>query len=311
MNIISSPPLPLFDPDSPGDVVYVACRDSDIGRPTRERLEQAWARVWQLCPEGASNFVEEFRRSFHARAWELYLLDVLSAAGLALEPAPGKGPDICARLPSGRRCWIEAVAPTPGSGDNAVVQHPPDGRAHALPKDTNLILRYRQALEEKWQRLETYRSAGIVKTDDAYVIAVYQGAIDNGDLYDNELPGMARAVFPLGDTVLTAPVGGVGPLINEVVRRNEVRKVNKAPVSTTFFLEPRTEFVSGVLFAREAVWNLEWSAAKSLGMIHRPGARVPVPRGSIPVRCEMWVSDDGGLRHRGRCAMYGPFSKEV
>ncbi len=77
------------------------------------------------------------------------------------------------------------------------------------------------------------------------------------------------------------------------LQRAVVHKNNKAAVSTTFFLEPRTEFVSGVLFVRHAVWNLQWSASEEPGLIHRPNAKASVPLGMIPTRCEMWVDAMG------------------
>jgi hypothetical protein len=74
-------------------------------------------------------------------------------------------------------------------------------------------------------------------------------------------------------------------------------------------LEPRTEFISGVVFARHAIWNLTWKASEALGMIHRPNATAPLPRGTIPSICEMWIEDDGTLAHRGSCAMHGVYAR--
>jgi hypothetical protein len=302
--------MKLFDDNSPGDAGYLACRDHWTKRDVRAALEQAWNRSWQLCPEKPEQFVRQLRQDFHAKAWELFLITVLVDAGLTLEPVAGTGPDIRVRLASGARCWIEAVAPTPGTGDNAVFQRPPGSRSFSLPKDDRLMLRYRSALEEKARKLDEYKTAGIVGPDDAYVIAIYQGAINDSDLYDDDSPALARAVFGIGETVLRIVPYSEQPPTVETLRREEVMKANGSPVSTTFFVEERTEFVSGVLYAREALWNLEWSASASLGLIHRPNARVAVPRGEIPTRCEMWVEPDGLVSHRGKCAMFGAYAKD-
>jgi hypothetical protein len=298
---------PLFDDADPtGCRAYLACRDHEMTkREARDALEATWQRVGRLCPEEPEQFVRQFRQDFHARAWELFLIAVLVDAGLALERAPRRGPDICVRLATGKRCWIEAVAPTPGVGDDAVFQRPPGPWRGSLPKDDTLMLRYRSVLEDKLRDLDRYKADGIVAPDDAYLIAVYQGAIIDSDLHDDDLPALAKAVFGVGDTVMhLVPYSDQPPTV-ETMQRDQVVKRKGAPVSTTFFLEERTRFVSGLLFARHAVWSLPWSAAETLGMIHRPDAANPVPRSEIPSRCEMWVEADGSLAFRGRCASHG------
>jgi hypothetical protein len=116
-------------------------------------------------------------------------------------------------------------------------------------------------------------------------------------------------VFPIGETVSRVVPYSDQPPTVETTSRVNVFKTNKQPVSTTFFLEPRTDFISGVVFARQAIWNLAWKASEALGVIHRPPATAPLPRGAIPSRCEMWVDDDGTLSHRGRCSMHGVYSE--
>ena len=310
-----TPPIPLFDADPTGGVLYQACRDHESKRDIREKLERSWEQHWQRCPEKPKQFVKEFRKNFHSRSWELFLLSVLADAGLTLERTQAKGPDICVRLASGKRCWIEAVAPTPGTEDNAVFQRPEGNWRGILPKDNNLILRYRTGLEAKLNKLDQYKASGIVGPDDAYVVALYPGDIVDSDLYDMELPALARAVFPIGETVLKVPVYRDGPMTLETPVRENVTKVNKqrtvSTVSTRFFLEPRTEFISGVLFVGQTIYNISWSAAESLHMIHRPNAKVPLPNGTIPSRCELWLEPDGTLGHLGKCAQFGSFAEDV
>src|SRR5262249_28527028 len=92
---------------------YVAARDHITKEESRARLERAWRLVGHLCAEDPAHFVTAFRRDFHARAWELYVLSVLMEAGLSLERAPRKGPGGLVRLSPQRRCWIESLPPPP------------------------------------------------------------------------------------------------------------------------------------------------------------------------------------------------------
>lgn len=308
------PTLPaLFDDGSLSEgcsEAYLACRDHRTKRETRVALEDAWARCAHLCPERPSQFVDQFRRDFHARAWELWLLSVLSDSGASMEQSPARGPDVCLRLLSGARCWIEAVVPRSGDGDDAVVQRPPGPWCGALYPESKLLLRYRSAIEEKLRKIDGYRNDGVVAPEDICLIAVYQGAILDSDLHDHELPAIVRAVLPIGETVMIVPLYSDEPPHVEIPRRESIRKANEAEVSTTVFLEARAACVAGLLFVDQAIWNLPWKAVAALGIVHNPLATVPLPRGVIPSRCELWVEDEV-LRHRGRCAEYGVYAESA
>jgi hypothetical protein len=298
----------LFDNNSPGCAEYIACRDHVTKESTRAALEGAWHRVGHLCPEAPEQFVKEFRRDFYARAWELFLLFVLDGAGLTLERTASKGPDICVRLASGKRCWIEAVVPTPGSGDDAIPPLPQDpSRVRAPPMD-KLLLRYRSVLHDKMKKLAGYRSDGIVGDQDVVLVAINQGAIENSDLNDQEVPALLKAVLPIGEPLLVVPIDSVEKPHVITPRREAVKKANDEPVSTTFFLEPATAFISGILFATD-IWNLRWTMEESLSLIHRPGAAIPLPPGELQTRCELWVDEEGFLKHRGRCGRFGHYAE--
>ncbi len=212
------------------------------------------------------------------------------------------------RLPSGLRCWIEAVVPRPGDGDDAVFQRPPGPWCGALYPAAKAILRYRSALEDKLAKIEGYIKDGIVTDDDAVLIAVCQGAILDSDLHDNEVPLLAKAVLPIGETVVVVTPYSKSPHRIEVPRRDAVVKASGASVSTTLFLEPRSASISGLVFVGESVWNLPWAAGEVLGMRHNPMARTPLPKAILPLRCELWVEGET-LRHTGRCARVGVYSQ--
>jgi type I restriction enzyme S subunit len=305
------PDLPeLFDDGSLRDgcsTAYLGCRDHWTKRDARAALERAWTRCGHLCPERPGQFIDQFRRDFHARAWELWLMSVFSDAGLALERPPPRGPDIVFRLAMGARCWVEAVVPRPGEGPDAVFQRPPGPWCGALYPESNILLRYRSAIEEKLRKIDAYRRDGVVAAGDICIIAVYQGAILDSDLHDHEIPAVARAVLGIGETVLVVTPYSEDPPRVEVPQRESIKKANDAVVTTTTFLESRSSSVAGLLFVNQAVWNLPWSAAEALGVLHNPMATEPLPVGALPCQCELWV-ESGVLRHRGRCADYGVYS---
>ena len=115
-------------------------------------------------------------------------------------------------------------------------------------------------------------------------------------------------MLPIGETVLVVkPYSDEAPHV-EVPRRDCIKKANSAEVSTTVFLEPRSACVAGLLFVSQAVWNLRWKAEEALRILHNPVAAAPLPRGTIPGRCELWL-ENGVLQHRGRCARFGVYAE--
>lgn len=283
-------------------VEFLACRDHEFKRSMRDALEDAWQRCGHLCPEG-DEFVKRFQLEFLARSWELWLIAVLSGAGLALERPPARGPDVLIRLRSGARVWIEAVVPTSGGDGTAdrVWQRRPEERGpFSGPRCDQVALRYLSAVRDKLSKLEAYRTAGIISDGDACLVALNQGAIIDSDLCDVEVPLLARAVFGIGSPVVVVPLYGEGETHVKTPLISEFSKANGAQVPATQFLDGSASGISGVLFAANAVWNLTWEASRSLSMIHNPSAAVPLESGTITTGCELWVRD-GLLQHRGRC----------
>jgi hypothetical protein len=62
-------------------------------------------------------------------------------------------------------------------------------------------------------------------------------------------------VFPVGETVLRVVPYSGQPTTVETPQRLQLLNANGQPVSTTFFFEPRTEFLAAVLFAKHAIWT--------------------------------------------------------
>lgn len=301
---------------------FIACRDHEFKRSTRDALEDAWQRYGHLCPEG-DEFVKHFQLEFLARSWELWLIAALSASGLRLECPPATGPDVMVSPLTGPRIWIEAVVPTPGSDNSAdrVRQRRPRAEAECDddddtwepdlstgPRCDQVALRYLSALRDKLEKIKRYRATGIIRDCEACLVALGQGGIVDGDLCDVEIPLLVRAVFGIGSPVLVVPLFGEGEPHGKTPLMSSVSKSNGARVPATQFLDGSAAALSGVLFAANAVWNLEWAASRSLRMVHNPSAMVSLPRGAITTACEMWV-DDGVLRHRGRCARFGAYGE--
>jgi type I restriction enzyme S subunit len=170
----------------------------------------------------------EIRREFNARFWEMYLtcalLERASEFGYSLSCPKRKDgcPDILLEL-KGERIWIEAVAATNGEagrpdslvepriptivvGDRADEQQEMDlpiepGAAESgkIPEG-KIVLRYTTAIREKYMKYLHYRRKGIVRKDDAYVVAVNKsGLAYRWASAAIDLPRFLKAVYPIGE----------------------------------------------------------------------------------------------------------------
>lgn len=313
---MTKPLPPLFDDAVDGCQEYVACRDHEFKRPTRERLEDAWQRYGQMHPD-RRRFIGEFRDNFADRSWELWLMAVLADSGASLQRVGKEGLDILIQTPDGGRCWIEAVAVGPGEKENPnyVWQRQPDNLGPSCgPKDENVILRFLAALDRKQRNIERYRSKSIIGESDPCLVALSYGKIIDGDLVDDEVPAIVRSVYGIGPTQTLVPFvmnGSSAKRPTRVVKplQDAVTNAQGKPVSIRRFLDGSASCIAGILWASDIVWNLGWDASRSLKLVHNPTATVPLKRRSIATRCEMWT-EDSVLKHRGRCASFGPYTDD-
>jgi len=155
------------------DSTYVFVRHDEYDGSHRLYLEDLWA---EFEPYSDPNFLNEIPRRghFHARAWEMRLTVVLKRLGLPVcARRTGVGPDI--RIDSEPPIWIEAVAPS-GTAEQWVM-HDLAMRTAVPVREPEIILRYTQAIREKWDKYNGYLDRGIVAPSDCYVIAVSGSAL--------------------------------------------------------------------------------------------------------------------------------------
>ncbi|HJX66681.1 MAG TPA: NAD(P)-dependent alcohol dehydrogenase [Polyangia bacterium] len=164
-------PQPLFEttvPTSELDPVYVHIRDHVHCDDYRQYLEGLWA---EYVPYADRNFLDQVQRrgQFHSRVWEMRLTVVLKRLGLAVAVRGSEaGPDI--KIEGTPTTWIEAVAPSTTDELERSRELALQGPTPAPEKQ--VVLRYTQALAEKWGKYLGYTKAGVVKPSDAFVIAV-------------------------------------------------------------------------------------------------------------------------------------------
>lgn len=285
------------------DPLYDACRQHWNKIPVRRRLERMWAAYAPFCPD--AHFLSDARSHFVARTWELYLAASLLRRGFKLSRPPAKGPDLLATI-GNRRVWIEAVAPTSGDGNDRVPTRDERGfkrgniwQGHP-PKEDALILRCASAISAKLQKLNEYARVGVVRDDDACIIALTLGGILDADVSSPDLPIGVKAVFGIGELFMTVPIGS-GEREMGYAGRPVVNKRSGAIVDARLFCAPESSIVSGLLYTDCGIWNAPRLAGSDLVVVRNPAARVPMSPGMLRFpREEFSVNAEGFLDRQKR-----------
>jgi hypothetical protein len=292
--------MPLFiEGIEAEDIVYNHIRDSDSPqkKAAKEFVENLWA-IYQ--PYADNNFPDQIQRSFHARFWEMYLTCTLLEQRFKLN-CPKPGPDIL--ISGDRKIWIEAIAPTAGdpskpdsvpevkfinlnfdSGSttkNAELDQFMNSRGQRVP-DEQIILRYRSAIAEKFdRRYAEYVAKGIVSNNDSYVVAL-NGQKVGFSQHDVDPPRILRSLFPIGhEEVITELDANETMKIvgNRFQFRPEIKKASGKDVSTFIFLSRDYENLSAVLFSSVGVINRPERMGQDFMLVHNPLAKNPLPSG--------------------------------
>ncbi len=290
-------PQPLFEttvPTSELDPVYVHIRDHVHCDEYRQYLGGLWA---EYVPYADRNFLDQLQRrgQFHSRVWEMRLTIVLKRLGLAVAVRGSEaGPDI--KIEGTPTTWIEAVAPA----TTDELERSRELALHGLTPapEKQVVLRYTQALAEKWGKYLGYTNAGVVKPSDAFVIAVNAANLHTPSLGSGPL-WIAKALYGIGDLTWSTEVG-TGRHLGSGWSHAPMRyKPKGAAVEADLFLSDKRAGISAVLYAADHLKNWPEVRGKIEGsdfrIFHNEFASVPLPRGLIK-RGQEWATGDGMLR---------------
>lgn len=230
----------FFQPGSTTDHTYVDMRDLLVLAEARSFVEELWAEYQPLADR---HFCADARNHFLQRFWEMYLAVTLKGRGFLLTKVGDEGPEFYF-LHEHKKVWVEAVAPGPGIGPDAVPQ-PQLGQASAVPQE-QILLRFTTALADK---LGTYNNAlkkGIINGRDHYVVAINCRGIHEAP-FPSVLPYGVMACLPFGHPTVTLD-GQTRQIIDSYFQyRDQVSKRSGKVVYTNLFLNPEYAGISGVL----------------------------------------------------------------
>ena len=252
---------PFFSKDSVPDPFYACIRDDPSRKNASDFVEKRWQ---EYAPYAEPEFLEDAKRDFHAKTWEMYLACVFLKNGFQLQRKTKKeGPDICL-LTQSKPIWIEAIAPGPGTGADAVPGYQWGVCYDEKPID-KVLLRFTSAIEEKHKIYQNYK---IINKSDPYIIAVNGGRVSHAIVVDI-VSGLFRCEY-----------------------RNTIKKSNDAPVSTNIFKDETYNGISAVIYSYSNVVTHPKNIGTEIQFIHNHIAKNKLPLGIFQFGREWWMENE-------------------
>ncbi|KPB01074.1 hypothetical protein [Ahrensia marina] len=239
---------------------------------------------------------------FHSRVWEMVLARHLKNLGFDIK-SEDAGPDFLFEQ-DGQRIWVEAVCPTPvGLSQQWLNPFELDDGPHvsSIPHE-QMLLRWTSVLKEKNDKLigtnskAGYIQKGIVKENDAYVVAISSSQLGMGLLTYlgiSQFPMAVEAVFPIGpnQVVIDRETMEVSD-INHQHRPAIIKPSTGAEINTGNFLDQNYNRVSAIIGTNaglDAACGCEWPIC----VVHNPNASSSAPKEVWGARDEYFATDMG------------------
>jgi len=253
--------------------------------PERKAIfEELWK---EFEPIADRHFLNQLKRDFHARTWEMYLGVLFKRNGLNVA-SNDHGPDFV--IASKPKIWIEAVTVKQGVGIDAVPELQLN-KVGDLPED-QVLLRMAQAFKEKSIKHQQYLRDHTVANGEPYCIAMNTGLLGYPDL---EIPGILKLLYGLGHLTLSIPLGGGKPDEPRFSSRPALSKASGKSVSMGLYYQGVNSNISAVIYSNMTVLNHPLEIGADCIVIPNPIAKNPLPKETFPFLVH-WIAEDGQLK---------------
>lgn len=276
----------FFSQGSFSDLFYTHVRDDPALEDARKFVEELWQ---EYEPYAEPGFLEDTKRHFHQKIWEMYLACVFLKNRFQLPKKTKKeGPDICL-LGYPEKIWIEAIAPGSGTGADAVPGYK-HGVAFSTPED-KILLRFTHAIKTKYDQYQEGLKKGIINENEPYIIAVNGGGVCHS-VPEKEVPYIVRSLFPYGNQVIVFDKKSRKPVDSFHEYRDTINKINGEPVQTNFFEDRTYSGISAVIYSYSNVVIHPKKIGIEIHFVRNPLAENKLPHGIFRFGREWWVEND-------------------
>lgn len=286
--------VPFFEADPGRDAAYEAVRDAPHLADVREFIECLWLR-YELYAD--KHFLDDAKRQFHQRTWELYVGCVLLQQGFDINKVSNAGPEFFIEI-GGEKIWIEAIAPEAGQGADSVPPLLFGAKIVQPTPEEQILLRFTHALSTKLEKYQADLQKGLIGPEDCYVIAINGYRALDGRA-DPGVPYVIKAVLAVGGLVVSFDPKGSEPDEVFYKRRTQVVKKGGTPVPTKAFLSAEYAGISGLLYSPRDIVNVKHPLGSEMFYLHNPLTKNPVHRGAFRFCREYWYSlETEQMEHR-------------
>ncbi len=170
------------------------------------------------------------------------------------------------------------------------------GVGNYVPREL-ILLRYTNALDEKFKRWLEWVNKNIVSSDDGYIIAINGLGIPDATC-GFEYPYIIQSLFPVGPFVVNVDRDSLAVSEPYLLREDVIKKHVGVLINTAPFIDKEYSAISAVIhsFAGPS------SGASPLGydflLLRNPCAQHPLPIGSLSW-CTQYSFKDGELTRTG------------
>lgn len=266
------------------DSFYIEARDTnnDDALNFRNNINIAWNKFKHIINDG--NFLNNAKSNLWGAAWHLRLLDFLDSHGYHLFPTGSGQPDIKIQH-DGITVWIEAISASNGNGGNEI--RTPKGVAYT-PDWDRIVLRIRNALDQKSLALGRYIDGNIVGPSDKCVIAVNSVRVPDSSFWFHDLDNeITRTLFGLGNLLSTIDVNTLQVKHEEFSYEPTItHPATGRVVDNHFFRLPEHSRISAVIFSP---FRPFYGTSQHIQFIHNPNTTRPISHGFLKIGKEVWV----------------------
>jgi len=276
------------------DIGYVSYGWCPLFSETKEWLESLWV---QYEPYADTHFLDELKRHFIERTWELYLGVTLLNRGFNLGKHRDAGLDFDVLNESGDRVmWIEAIAINAGNGNDRVPSMEP-GKSMPVP-EKEILLRIASGISTKYEKyLEDLKKIELLNPSDPFVIAINRSSIP---FFDCQIPLVLKVLFGIGPEVMSIPVPDVRKQQDCFEPefywspQDEISKKTNATVGMLFFMNNKYSEISAIIYTQDFVTDaprLPNEMGEQCIIVHNPYAKNPLNSNQIPFGYEYRMVD--------------------
>lgn len=281
------------------DIAYLCQATYSLRTKDRDWMEKLWE---QYEPYADKQFLNDFRKQFTQRAWELYLGATLLSRGFRLGKHRDSGPDLDIQNKTGdkRLAWVEAIAVEKGDGNDRVPEMVYNS-VGSVPEE-QMMLRLTGGLDKKFKKYCDELKKGVVKYDESYVIAIDRSALQH---VDASAPLILKVLFGIGDLTITFALENgkhkpTGTFWSELPKLD---KTSGQPVSMKFFLDPAHAGISAVIYSHHGILNsprIPEEMGEDFIIALNPHAKNPLPQNFFSFGDEFAVQGNSVNKIRAR-----------